>query len=69
MADVCDNAEGYADLAMMVGLQMAQASPTPPIKKCYACEEPLPEGVRWCDVECRDDYEKQEKARKRNVGR
>ncbi len=23
---------------------------------CLNCEEPLPEGQRWCDDDCRDDW-------------
>ena len=29
-----------------------------PIGECLFCEEPLPPGLRWCGVECRDDWEK-----------
>jgi hypothetical protein len=25
---------------------------------CLNCGEPLPEGRRWCDAECRDDWER-----------
>lgn len=25
--------------------------------QCLACEQPLPAGLRWCDAECRDDWE------------
>lgn len=29
-----------------------------PTGECLFCEEPLPPGLRWCGVECRDDWEK-----------
>lgn len=25
---------------------------------CLFCEEPLPDGARWCDVDCARDYER-----------
>lgn len=25
---------------------------------CHSCEEPVPEAHRWCDRDCRDDYER-----------
>ena len=24
---------------------------------CLNCEDPLPEGLRWCDEHCRDDWQ------------
>lgn len=24
---------------------------------CYNCTEPLAAGMRWCDADCRDDWE------------
>lgn len=31
--------------------------------KCYNCEEPLPETILFCDADCRDDFEKRQKAK------
>ena len=28
---------------------------------CLSCEESLPEGIRWCNADCRDDYFKYKK--------
>lgn len=25
---------------------------------CLWCEAPLPDGQRWCDADCRDDWER-----------
>lgn len=30
------------------------------IGHCLNCEEPLADGVRWCDADCRDDFLKWE---------
>ena len=32
---------------------------------CLYCGEPVPPGERWCDKECRDEWEKEEKVRER----
>lgn len=32
---------------------------------CLACNSSVPEGHRWCDVDCRSDYERYRKALKR----
>ena len=34
---------------------------------CLFCGEPLPPGRRWCDKDCRDDWEREQKLR-RNKG-
>lgn len=26
--------------------------------KCLECNKPLPEGMRWCDNYCRDDWQR-----------
>lgn len=31
-----------------------------PVGVCLNCGEPLPEGQRWCDAECRDDWSARE---------
>lgn len=28
---------------------------------CLCCGEPLPEGLRWCDAECRDTWQAEQK--------
>lgn len=33
---------------------------------CLNCGESLPDLRRWCDADCRDDWERAEKARKLN---
>lgn len=34
-----------------------------PIGACLSCEEVLPDGHRWCDQDCRTDWEKAQFAR------
>jgi len=38
----------------------------PSLGYCYYCGEALRAGKRFCDADCRGDYERQQKARARN---
>ena len=38
----------------------------PSLGYCYYCGEALRAGKRFCDADCRDDYERQEKMKARN---
>lgn len=37
------------------------------IGQCYYCSEPLHGGLRFCDADCRDDYEFELAAKRRNA--
>lgn len=37
----------------------------PSVGQCYACGEPVEGSLRFCDGECRDDWERVEAARRR----
>ncbi len=37
----------------------------PSIGQCYACGEPVDGKLRFCDTECRDDWQRDEAARRR----
>ncbi|MDR2208850.1 MAG: DUF2116 family Zn-ribbon domain-containing protein [Azoarcus sp.] len=32
--------------------------------RCHWCGDPLPPGKRWCDSDCRDDWERAQRAQK-----
>ena len=34
--------------------------PLPDIGICYNCKDPLPVGMRFCDGNCRDDWDRRE---------
>ncbi len=40
-------------------LALSQRAPEGPraTGKCLHCDEPVPVGRRWCDQECRDDWQ------------
>lgn len=35
-----------------------------PVGSCYYCEEDLPPGRIFCDAQCRDDYEREQRLRR-----
>lgn len=51
-------------------LRRASRKPSgpPPIGECYFCQSPLTSGLRFCDAECRDDYQHQQ-TRKQLAGK
>lgn len=44
----------------------ASRKPTSPAPNghCMSCGDPVPEGHRYCDAECREDFEREERMRK-----
>lgn len=73
MADVADVADEFQEafLASSMALHRAQVSTAPqPTGHCLYCENPLAKaGHRWCDKDCRDDWQKEEDANRRKTGR
>jgi hypothetical protein len=64
MADDIDRANDQAQA--ILELQLRQRKPTLPHNgKCHFCEDDITTGA-FCSAECRDDFEKQEQARRRN---
>lgn len=59
MADTLDQAQAVAELHMNVAMRNR---PQPPaiaeIGFCLNCETPVPAGRRWCDADCRDDWQR-----------
>lgn len=41
----------------------------PAVGQCYYCQEYVDNHLRFCDVECRDDWEMEQKQRKASGGR
>jgi hypothetical protein len=58
-----------ADLTVEQHLKRALArrhATLPAVGQCYSCGEPLEGSLRFCDVDCRQDWDRAEKARKMN---
>lgn len=61
MPDIADKAaEAEACFARSAETTKRPEGPKP-CGYCYNCEEPVAEGMRWCDTDCRSDYERRKK--------
>jgi predicted nucleic acid-binding Zn ribbon protein len=56
--DVCDRAQQLEEAARAAALtqRKADTAPASPSGVCFNCKEPLDDGDRFCDEDCRDDY-------------
>lgn len=57
--DILDQAKAVEELHLNVALQ--NRAPAPAIAEtgfCLNCEAPVPAGHRWCDADCRDDWQR-----------
>jgi hypothetical protein len=68
MADEIDRANDEAELFLARALQqnMDARRRLEAKGQCLFCREPLAEGLRFCDADCRDDFDRLSEARKRN---
>ncbi|MGB7650902.1 MAG: hypothetical protein WBL62_06890 [Gallionella sp.] len=67
MTDICDRAadEVERELAEALRKQAARAAMVQqPCGFCFNCDEIVGVGLRYCDGDCRDDFERLERARK-----
>jgi len=56
--DIIDVANDRADRDLSIALAQAMRHepPLPAVGQCYNCLDSLPDGVRFCDCDCRNDY-------------
>jgi hypothetical protein len=67
MSDEFDRASDLEEIHREMAIKNARNKPQlPDIGQCYYCAEFTPPGRRFCDSECRDGYEAEMAARKRN---
>lgn len=71
MADICDKASDLADLHLRHALHnqriraKSATSSSEGIGMCLSCGEPIDEdGRRFCDKDCADDFEAQQRKRR-----
>lgn len=58
MADDADLAAAHNDVLMAALVKVRKPAGPAPTGHCLWCEEPLNDTVqRWCDADCRNDYE------------
>lgn len=57
MADIIDLANDRADEILEDALRKKKPEGPKPNGKCHNCEEPVPVDHKFCDRDCRDDWE------------
>lgn len=56
--DAIDQAQDEIEVAIMESLARRRAAPEAKATgRCLNCEAPLARDQRWCDAECRDEWE------------
>jgi hypothetical protein len=60
MADELDLASEREQIARDKAVSVIQNRPPAATANgyCLECQDPVKEGVRWCDADCRDDWQK-----------
>lgn len=66
MSDHADNANSRIYRTIAAGLAAARLAPALlPDCRCHFCDEPIAVELLFCDVDCRDDYQRELAARRR----
>lgn len=59
MADIVDQTQEREDGQLPLRILASRKAEGPaPTGHCLNCETALPEGHRWCDTSCREDWER-----------
>jgi len=69
MSDVADRAEWR--IAKDIEAAMAHVRKTPKLEAdghCHYCDEDVAHEQRFCNMDCRDDYQREQEARRRAGG-
>ena len=66
MSDHIDNTDKIIFAEVARGLAAVRSRPAlVAYGACHYCDEPLAPGLLFCDVDCRDDYDKEQAAKAR----
>lgn len=68
MPDMIDQAAEYEVRDRERALARREAGGPPACGECHYCGAPLKDGRRWCDSHCRDDWQREQDAIRRNGG-
>lgn len=55
--DIIDQGNEAAELFTRAALTLRRPEGPKPTGRCYNCDAPVPDKHRWCDAECREDWE------------
>lgn len=67
--DDFDRASEFEELRRCLAQGYRKPAGPAPNGVCLFCGEALPAGARWCNKECREDWEREQRARKEAVCR
>lgn len=62
--DDFDQASQFEELRRVIAQRTRRPDGPQATGICLFCGEPLPAGQRWCDADCRDDWERAQRARR-----
>ncbi|MBV8634889.1 MAG: hypothetical protein JO002_10400 [Burkholderiaceae bacterium] len=66
MSDHADNADSRIYRTINAGLAAARRAPSlQPDCRCHFCDEPVAVELLFCDMDCRDDYQREASALQR----
>lgn len=66
MSDHADNADSRIYRTIAAGLAAARRAPAlQPDCRCHFCDEPVAVELLFCDMDCRDDYQREATALQR----
>lgn len=57
MADNADQSDAQQQALLEAVINKVRQNTEIPVNttgRCYTCDEPVPDGRRWCDADCRD---------------
>lgn len=58
IADASDLATAHEQMFLKSALQVRKPEGPAPVGRCLNCDATVPAGVRWCDEDCRHDWER-----------
>ena len=64
MSDIIDQANDAVDVFFSASLSQRASEGPPYSGVCHNCEKKVDFPLRWCDPDCRDDWEKRQNIRK-----
>lgn len=68
MGDLADQAGDLIEREMTMRMATRRQVALPPRRSCYNCDEPLDADARFCDIDCRNDFEYRERRKKGQPG-
>lgn len=63
MADEIDRAQDHIEQQLAFAFMTRQREQIRPVGRCWYCKETLTETMLFCSSECRDDWDRERKAK------